>query len=150
MPRYDPASTIADARAAYFARSGFADDGGYADKWVKLQIGRRFFIAFPNTAARVRSVRLHDIHHVLTEYDTTWAGEAEIGAWEVASGCADHYPAWVLNFGAIAIGLLIAPRKTIRAFRRGWRKPNLYRREFDESLLTRTVGDLRAELEIER
>ncbi|HYC61969.1 MAG TPA: hypothetical protein VEK79_20630 [Thermoanaerobaculia bacterium] len=145
---YDPASTIRDSRARYFERSGFAPDGGYADQWVKLKIGRAF-IAFPNTAARVRSVKLHDIHHVLTEYDTSWVGEAEIGAWEVASGCADHYPAWVLNFGAMAIGLLIAPRRMLRAFRRGWRKPNLYRREFDEALLARKVGELRAELEIE-
>jgi NADPH:quinone reductase-like Zn-dependent oxidoreductase len=36
-------------------------------------------------------VKLHDIHHVLTGYDTTWRGKAEIGAWEIASGCGRHY-----------------------------------------------------------
>ncbi len=134
-------------RAEYFARAGFAADGGYSDKWVKLKIGR-FSVAFPNTASRVRSVKLHDLHHVLTEYETTWSGEAEIGAWEIASGCGRHYPAWLLNFGAVAIGMLIAPVRTLRAFMHGRRSRNLYRRQFEESLLDRTVGEMREELSI--
>ena len=36
--------------------------------------------AFPNTAGRVRAVRYHDLHHVVTGYATDWTGEAEIGA----------------------------------------------------------------------
>src|SRR5688572_12140938 len=107
MPRYRDDAVVRDARAQYFANAGFAQDGGYADRWVRLKAGGVTVFMFPNTAARVRSVKLHDLHHVLTEYDTTWAGEAEIGAWELASGCARHYPAWVLNFGAVAIGLLL-------------------------------------------
>jgi hypothetical protein len=147
MAVYDAASTIRESRARYFERSGFAADGGYSDKWVKLKIGRAF-VAFPNTASRVRSVRLHDIHHVLTEYDTTWTGEAEIAAWELASGCARHYPAWVLNLAAMAIGFAIAPRRTFSAFGRGWRSRNLYRGQFSDTLLDRTVGELREKLGI--
>jgi hypothetical protein len=91
MPRYADSLTIRDARDQYFMQSGF-DEGSYSDKWVKLQAGP-FPLYFPNTAARVRAVRFHDLHHVATEYETTWTGEAEIGAWEIASGCADHYAA---------------------------------------------------------
>lgn len=148
MPVYDAALSVRESRALYFARSGFAADGGYDDRWVKLKTGDRVVFAFPNTKARVRSVRLHDIHHVLTEYDTSWTGEAEIGAWELASGCGNHYPAWMLNLGAAAIGLLLAPRRTLRAFARGRRSRNLYASEFSESLLDRTVGELRAELRL--
>src|SRR5688500_12571422 len=149
MPAYDPALSVGESRALYFTRAGFAADGGYGDAWVRLKAGDRVVFAFPNTKARVRSVRLHDIHHVLTEYDTSWIGEAEIGAWELASGCGRHDPAWVRSLGAFAIGMLLAPRRTLRAFQRGRRSRNLYAaRELDESLLTRTVGDLRAELRL--
>lgn len=147
MPSPDPALSMRQARAAYFAASGFPPDGGYGDRWVKLRIGR-FFIPFPNTAARVRAVRLHDLHHVLAGYATTWAGEAEIGAWEVASGCGRHYPAWFLNFGALAIGLALAPDRVFRAFVRGRYSGNLYGGEFQEQMLDRTVGSLRGELAI--
>src|SRR6266576_6718560 len=50
MPSYDPALPMRQARAAYFAASGFSPDGGYGDRWVKLKIGR-FFLPFSNTAA---------------------------------------------------------------------------------------------------
>ncbi len=145
--RFESAWTMRSCRAKYFLNAGFAPDGGYTERWVKLKIGRAS-LAFPNTAARVRSVKLHDLHHVLTEYETTWSGEAEIGAWEIASGCGQHYPAWILNFGAFAIGLLIAPVRTFDAFVRGRRSRNLYPTHFDESLLDRTVGEMRAELSI--
>jgi hypothetical protein len=145
--RFEPEWTMRDCRAKYFSFAGFAPDGGYSDKWVKLKVGRAT-LAFPNTAARVRSVKLHDLHHVLTEYETTWSGEAEIAAWEIASGCGRHYPAWILNFGAFAIGLLIAPIRIFDAFVRGRRNRNLYRTHFEESLLNRTVGEVRAELSI--
>jgi len=147
MPSYDPAMSLGQARAAYFAASEFSPDGGYGDRWVKLRIGR-FFLPFPNTEARVRAVRLHDIHHVLTGYGTTWAGEAEIGAWEIASGCGRHYPAWILNFGALTIGLALAPARAFRAFVRGRHSHNLYGGEFQEALLGRSVGSLRQELAI--
>jgi hypothetical protein len=143
--QYEDSATIRAARADYFRRAGFSPDGGYRDRWVKLKIGP-IRLAFPNTAARVRAVKLHDIHHLLTEYDTTWTGEAEIAAWELASGCARYYAAWLLNFGAMAIGLAIAPRRTLAAFSRGRRSMNLYRTPFTESLLEKTVGELRRDL----
>lgn len=70
-------TTVAEARARYFAANGF-DERGYAARWVRLQAGP-IPIYFPNTRARVRSVRVHDVHHVVTGYATTWTGEAEIG-----------------------------------------------------------------------
>src|SRR5262249_30222948 len=92
---------------------------------------------------------LHDLHHVLTEYDTTWTGEAEIGAWEIASGCGAYYAAWILNMGAFAIGLMIAPRLVYRAFIRGRKSRNLYKGTFNEELLSRYVGTVRQELNLD-
>jgi hypothetical protein len=148
MMIYDPALTVREARARYFAANGFGD-GGYDANWVRLQAGP-VPLFFPNTAARVRAVRFHDIHHVATEYETSWTGEAEIAAWEIASSCADHYAAWLLNLLGLAIGLVIAPRRVWQAFLRGRHSSNLYRREFGDALLTSTVGTLRHDLSLDQ
>ena len=143
---YGPEMTLREARALYFEINNFKD-GGYGEAWVKMKAGP-FPIWFPNTKARVRAVKYHDLHHVLTEYPTTWRGESEIGAWEVATGCASHYPAWLLNLEALAIGLVIHPRGVFRAFVRGRKSRNLYRLRFDDELLAARVGDMREELSL--
>jgi hypothetical protein len=145
---YAPELSLRAGREEYFTRAGF-DESSYTDRWVHLRAGPLRF-GFPNTAARIRAVRLHDLHHVLTEYDTSWTGEAEIGAWEIASGCRDHYAAWVLNVGAMAIGLAIAPARIYRAFVRGRHSRNLYATAFSEQLLERSVGTTRKELALDR
>jgi len=139
---------LREARARYFAANGF-DEGSYTERWVKLMAGP-VPIFLPNSAARVRSVRLHDLHHALTGYATTWTGEAEIGAWENAAGCAEHYAAWTLNLLAMGIGLFLAPAAVWRAFVRGRHSRNLYRTEFSDALLERRVGAMRSELALER
>jgi hypothetical protein len=139
--------TLGEARREYFERSGFGN-GGYTNRWVRLKAGPVSFY-FPNIKARIRAVKLHDLHHILTEYDTTWLGEAEIGAWEVASGCGRHYAAWFLNLNAFALGLGIGPRAVYRAFLRGRRTRNLYAGQFEDSLLLKLVGTTRRELQLD-
>ena len=149
MTATDEALSLGEARARYFEENGFGADGGYAKRWVKLELGRvPFWI--PNTAARVRAVRRHDLHHVLTGYSTTPTGEAEIGAWEIASGCGRYTAAWILNLWALSYGLWLAPRAVWRAFQRGRRCRNLYHAELDDAVLERPVAHLRAALAIPR
>ena len=113
---YSDSTPLRDARAQYFRENGFGEDGGYGRRLVRLKLGP-VLLWFPNTRGRVRAVRLHDLHHIATGYTTTPVGEAEIGPRELASGCGDYLAAWVLNLGAVAIGLLVAPARA-RAGRR--------------------------------
>jgi hypothetical protein len=145
---YDPAATVRAARALYFETNGFGADGGYDKKWVPVKVGPAEFV-IRNTKGRVRSVRSHDLHHIATGYPTTLEGEALIGAWELASGCRDHFAAWFLNASAFAFGIVLAPRALWRAFVRGRHSSNLYEGEFSESLLDGTVGDLRDKLRVD-
>ena len=145
MAHYEPGERLRDARARYFEENGFGD-GGYDDRFVVLRAAGVPVLIFPNTKQRVRSVRFHDLHHVLTGYDTSWRGEGEIAAWELASGCRDHAAAWVLNAGAFLVALFIAPRALWRALGSGRRSRNLYDRVWDEALLERSVGTVRSEL----
>jgi hypothetical protein len=148
VARYSDSLSLRDARRQYFDANGFGE-GGYDAKWVHVKIGPLPF-AFPNTPQRVRSVRLHDLHHVVTDYDTDMAGEAEIGAWEIASSCRDHWAAWVLNLFALGMGLFISPSRMWRAFVRGRRSRNLYESEFEEAMLDGTVAGLRRQLALDR
>lgn len=143
---YDESETLRAARTRYFRDNAFGDDGGYAAKWVKLQLGPVPF-AIPNSAARVRAVKFHDLHHVVTGYATDVVGEAEIGAWEIGSGCAGFVAAWILNLYAMVLGLLFgAPGAVWRAFLRGRHTRNLYRTTYDDALLDARLGEVRARL----
>lgn len=144
MAPYADELTLKEARRLYFDANGLGE-GGYDDKWVKVMAGP-VPIVFPNSPQRVRSVRLHDLHHVVTGYATDWTGEAEIGAWEIATNCRDHHAAWLLNLFALAIGLVIAPAAVWRAFLRGRHSANLYESDFRETMLEERVGHLRARL----
>lgn len=146
MADYADALSVREARARYFERNGFGD-GGYDAKWVKLALGP-IPLAIPNSAARVRAVRLHDLHHVATGYDTNVLGEAEIGAWEIGGSCRGFVAAWILNLYAMVLGYFIDPSAVFRAFVRGRHTRNLYRGEWDEALLDRRVGDLREQLRL--
>ena len=134
--------TLRQARAAYFRANRFGETGGYEDPWVDFSLGPVPF-PFPNTPARVRAVRYHDLHHVLTGYATSTIGELEISAWEIAAGCRSFAAAWILNLGGTFAGLVVAPGKIAAAFARGLGDRSLYAEEL-EPLLDMTVEDARA------
>ncbi len=147
MAIYSDSTPVRQARAEYFRANGFGDDGGYDARWVKVKLGR-VPLWFPNTAARRRAVRLHDLHHLATDYDTSLVGESEIGAWELAAGCGHYSAAWALNTAAVLLGLFVAPRRIWRAFLRGRRSETLYRMGCEDRVLDETVGALRRQLHL--
>jgi hypothetical protein len=148
MTTCDPALTLRAARDVYFAANGFGADGGYSAEWVDFKLGP-VPMPFPNTRGRVRAVRYHDLHHLLTGYATDTLGEFEISAWELGAGCKDFWAAWQLNLGGTAAGAATIPRRAFRAFVRGRRTSALYGRDL-EALLDRTVGEMRAECGLDR
>lgn len=146
--QYADDSTVREARARYFEANGFGPDGGYEKHWVTFRLGP-IPVAFPNTAGRRAAVPCHDLHHVATGYDTDLAGEGEIGAWEIASGCGHLRAAWILDALAVWPVLLYAPRRVYRAFVRGRHCRNLYDGSYGEALLGGSVGALRARLGVD-
>ena len=134
---------LKEALQIYFSRYHF-ENGGYDLNWFKIKIGA-VFLPLPNIKARVEAVKIHDIHHILTEYTATLKGEAEIGAWELASGCGKYWAAWLLNLGSFFYGLLFFPGALWNAFIKGRHvNQNLYYNKcYDETLLNKKVGQLR-------
>jgi hypothetical protein len=147
MSSYPDAMSLREARTLFFERGNLGADGGYSNRWVRVE-SKPIAFYFPNSRSRVAAARLHDLHHIAAEYDTDWPGEAEIAAWEIASGCTHYHAAWILNLGGFGVGLIVAPRRLFRAFIRGRRtRTNLYYTGFSDLQLDDvTVGMLRARL----
>ncbi len=137
-----PAISVREARDRYLAENGFTIEGYSATEFVVDILGRKLKLKSP--PARQRAVPFHDLHHVATGYGTDLLGEAEIGAWEVRAGLNMAFPYYILL--AVAVGMVVAPRRVIRAFGRARGHRSLYRvRAIGyEQLLTMSVGELRA------
>ena len=146
--RFHDSLSLQEARSQFFEGTGFSEEQ-YENRFVIVKVGP-IPVVLPNTKGRQRAVRLHDLHHVLTEYDTTMRGEAEISAWELATGCKDYYAAWVLNGLALLMGLVIAPARVASAFARGLRTRNLYGTVVTDGLLSEPVGAVRQRLGLTR
>ena len=140
--------TIAEGLAYYLMRYCLGD-GGYTNRWFKINFFWKFTLILPNISNRREAVKFHDLHHVLTEYETGLKGEAEIGAWEIASGCGKYWAAWLLNMGSLSYGFVLYPRAVYRAFIRGRHSKNLYHNiTYASPLLETSVAEMRKRLHI--
>jgi hypothetical protein len=133
--------TMRQERQRYFEANGFGKDGGYNDRWIAVKAGPLTF-AMPNSPARKKAGPFHDLHHILTGYGTDWIGEAEIAAWELASGCKRMVAAWILNLLAMGMKVLLSPLRVYRAFIRGRQSRNLYGEKL-ETLLDLPTEEVR-------
>ncbi len=136
--------TVEEARDRYLASNGFSTEAYSADTFCVRVFGRRWTLR--NYAARKRVIALHDLHHVATGYGTDLRGEAEQSAWELRAGINSWF-LWWFKLSAVAIGLVLCPRRVVRAYSRARGNRTLYVQDVAyASLLGRSVTELREEL----
>jgi len=147
--RKDPfasSASVLDARDAYLSENGFTA-AAYEAAWVEVSL---FGMSFrtPSTVSRRRALKLHDLHHVVTGFGTDLAGEAEISAWELRRGLGGlGFYVGVIIVSVALLGLFIAPRQTLRAWRASASTWSLFQVERDyEEIVRMSVGELRREL----
>lgn len=137
--------TVRDALRDYHRANGFKGDAMTQETLQVRVLG--YTADVPNPRFQRHLLARHDLHHVLTGYATSLVGEAEIGAWELGAG-PGHFFVLLNNVGALFLGVL-APRRTLRAFRRGLRARSLYRDDTPyEALLDMPLDELRRKLGI--
>lgn len=116
-----------DELRAFYQRSGFADSTGGRSCTVPVYTGC-LLVPLPNIEVRRRFLKYHDLHHLITGYSVGRIGEGEVSAWELGTGSAFVSPTLgVMNLIALSTGLVLQPRRMVRAFRRGCMGRNLYR-----------------------
>lgn len=119
--------TLQAAVAEHLAAMGLPPDGGDSQRFEVVRVVGNIPYPIPNTTARKRAVKVHDLNHLVSGYLTDRVGELEISAWELASGgCQRYTVAWLLDLAGLLGGLMAAPLRTYRAFVRGRREQNLY------------------------
>src|SRR5262245_48177473 len=142
MPSVDSV-TVREALAAHYSAHGLPVDGGAADRWFHVRLGR-ISIRLPNPPARRRAVFFHDVNHVVTGYNTVFSdGEMAIAAFEIGAGCGRFAVAWFFNLPMFALGLVATPHAVFRAFVRGRHSSSIYHDPLPSSVLApQTVGEV--------
>ena len=140
---------VLKARNQYLAENGWTVEA-YDAAWTEATVFG-VSIRVPNTAAHRRGIMLHDLHHVATGYGTDLIGEGEVSAWEMHRGFKNLglYVSSIV-FAGMMLGLAIAPRRTLAAWRAsGEGERSLFAEELDyEALLATTVPALRERLHL--
>ena len=147
MVRYPDFMPVPEAREKFLAVHGFdeTDDG---KPWNKVRLGK-FAFYIPNPPTRRKAIPLHDLHHVLTGYETHFLGEGEVAAWELASGgLGPFWTAFPYVFSVLLVGFVLDPRAIVRAFIRGRGQSNLFVTDFGARLRGMRLGELRRQLGI--
>ncbi|MFK7991631.1 MAG: hypothetical protein AB8I08_36780 [Sandaracinaceae bacterium] len=140
--------TVRQALTDFLDDNGFTIDD-YDAPTVAIPIGP-LTVHLPNTAGRKKVVGWHDLHHVATGYGTDLVGEAEIGVFELRAGCPSMV-GWVYNGMAVALGLVLAPRRVFAAFRAARGKRTLYGAGLDYAdALALPLATLRARMGLDR
>jgi hypothetical protein len=138
----DRDETVHSARDRFLSTYGL-DTAGYVDPRFPIHLGP--------IVLKTRNPGLlpyHDLHHVATGFPSGVIGEAEISAFELRASCGSPL-IFILCVGAIACGLLLAPRRVIAAWRLSKEARGLYHTKVDyEELLSMRVSELRSLMNI--
>lgn len=139
---------VAQGLDAFLRENGYAAAHYDAPRTPARVLGMRFSV--PNPPRHRWAIMRHDLHHVATGYGTDLVGEFELAAWEHRRGVRPlgAYVAAIVT-SAVASGLVLAPRRTWRAWRRAGRAPSLFHLDDDfDALLATSIGALRERLGI--
>jgi hypothetical protein len=136
---------------AFYKQYGLGPDGGDSCPFVRIEITKRIVLFIPNFKARRKAVLKHDIHHLVTDYPSTFKGETEISAWEIGSGCKLYWAAWVLDLHGMMMGIPFNAKSVFTAFRKGRQTINLYHDHWtDEQSLDQPISELRKNLKLDQ
>lgn len=115
-------------------RDRFREANGITEtnRWVEwLKLGP-IPMPVPNPPARRRALRIHDLHHVVTGYQTDLAGEFQLSAWECGAGLHTEPLAWIFCTSGTLGGMLRYPRRTVRAYARGRKCRRLFGQDLEQ------------------
>ena len=140
-PLSDDAGAL-DALDAYRRANGLPTQASVARTW-SFRLGP-LSVRLPNFLWRRQAIDRHDLHHLLTDQPCTLSGECQVATWEFAAGAYPDLRPILFCLPLVALGFLLAPRRTWRNFEAGRRQRSLYGLAIDEST---SVQDLRNHME---
>jgi hypothetical protein len=127
----EPHATVRELLTDYYRRAGLLDPGQRVDarlhdRWIRMRIRGRLIPIKP-LLGHQHAILLHDVHHMVSGYGTSFREELQLAAWELGSGgCRWYALFWLNRINAVLLGLLFCPMRTLRALRAGRGLRNLY------------------------
>jgi hypothetical protein len=139
--------TVGKSIQDFYTKNNFGEDGGVSEKFAWIRFGF-FSIPIPNFESRRNNVYLHDVHHIITENDTTWKGESAVSSWEISSGgWGNLLIPWILTLWAMGLGILFHRKSTLIAFERGLTMRNALTSGMTKTEISNlTVAELRVKV----
>lgn len=127
----------------YSNNPDFGEEGGVDKKWAWLDFGF-IKIPFPNIKSRSDIIYIHDVNHIVNDYDTTWKGEVSVSAWEVSSRLGKYLTGWCFALLAMGIGVLAYPKHVYVAFIRGQMTRSVFTMNISKNaMMNMTLEDLK-------
>lgn len=146
MMEVAPDTTLREARDLFYAAHEFPQDGGVTRaKWSPIGC-RDLKVYLPNFKWRRKAIPFHDLHHIVADYEFCPTGEFQVAAWEFAAGKYPNIFTTLFCIPLVSMGALSIPKKQFRAFVRGRRSRTLYGNYDYETLLNKTLGEIRREI----
>jgi hypothetical protein len=119
-------SIIRHALQDFYKNNNFNKNGGVNEKYAWIKFGF-FSIPIPNPESRKINLFMHDVHHLISDNDTTWKGESAVSAWEIGSGgWGKNYFIWLITLWAMGVGVLFYPSNTYIYFTLGTKTLNVF------------------------
>lgn len=138
--------TVREAQAQFYLENQLPRDSASTSRYWTMGFAG-MSLPMPNFAWRRKALPMHDLHHLLTGYPCSPAGEFEMAAWEFAAGRYRNLFATAFCLPLVGIGGIVCPRRTFNAFIRGRASRTLYAQgEPGIAVLDAPLDDLRATL----
>lgn len=106
-----------DALIKFRLENGFNPNESDSPIWLAT-LGS-FIMPLPNFKWRRAAIDRHDMHHMMTGYDTTLSGELCLASWELGAKCYASFWARFLCAFLMGLGLLSQPRQIFEAYKTG-------------------------------
>lgn len=116
--------TITEELEAFRRANGLNLDEDSRPIWM-AQLGR-FVFPLPNFRWRRNLINRHDAHHLICECSTSAYDELELATWELGARCFKDWRAIALCRMLAFFGLLVQPKITYRAYKRGQSQSQAY------------------------
>ena len=102
----------------FYKENGLPENGGDDQNTFHIKIlGLNFKL--PNPKFRKDVIHIHDIEHVLNDYDVSWKGEGFISGWEISTGLWKQFPIGLLSIWAMVYSFWISPKSVFKGFIKG-------------------------------
>jgi len=110
--------TLDKLLTAFYVKNGIPKNGGIDKSTFKLRVFG-VNLKLPNPQYRKDIIHIHDIQHILNNFDTSWKGEGYIAGWEISTGLWKYFPINMVSLWTMGYSLWLYPKAVFSGYKKG-------------------------------